>query len=363
MSHSIKKPKTVYIIGAGASDEVNLPVGDKLKSHIANVLDFRAIKGVSTQNGDEVIRDAFRIMAAQQTPPTADYNPLLRTSRRIRDAMPQTISIDNFIDAHSEDKEVEICAKLAIVRTILEAEAKSTLFIDKSKEQRQLKYSHIEKTWYNSFWKLLSENCKLTDLEERLDSVVFIIFNYDRCIEHFLFHSVQNYYSISEAEAAQLLLRLEIYHPYGTVGKLPWQIPNQTVDSVDAAIGYGDTPNGAQLISLAKQIKTFSEGSNNVTSDVDNIRLNVMSANRLVFLGFAFHKLNLDLLLLNEPTTEAPPIRAVFSTGYGLAPSDKQLISSELATRGDISGSTIYLQNEHKCFELFKAYWRSLAFN
>lgn len=43
--------------------------------------------------------------------------------------MPQSISIDNFIDSHKGDKEIELCGKLAIVRAVLEAEAKSDAFV------------------------------------------------------------------------------------------------------------------------------------------------------------------------------------------------------------------------------------------
>ena len=81
---------------------------------------------------------------------TPDPNALLRSLQqagwRIRDAMPQAISIDNFIDTHGENKLIELCGKLAIVRTILEAEAKSTLIVDKRQGNGQLRFEKLGET-------------------------------------------------------------------------------------------------------------------------------------------------------------------------------------------------------------------------
>ena len=172
-------------------------------------------------NGDHFIFEAFRLAAAKD--PT--HNDLLpsfqRAGWRIRDAMPQAISIDNFIDTHSEDKQIELCGKLAIVRTILEAESKSVLFIKQLQGNPPLRFDRLENTWFNSFFRQLTENCKPVDIKKRLSSVVLVIFNYDRCIEHYLYHALQNYYFMSASDVVSLLQSLEIYHPYGIVGSLP----------------------------------------------------------------------------------------------------------------------------------------------
>ena len=89
----------------------------------------------------------------------------------------------------------------------------------------------MEDSWFGRFVKLLTENCRLGDLEQRLQSVALIVFNYDRCIEHYLQFAIANYYAIEPREAAALL-SLEIYYPYGTDGRL--SVPGQpTADAVD----------------------------------------------------------------------------------------------------------------------------------
>jgi hypothetical protein len=108
---STSTPKTVFIIGAGASKEAGLPVGSELKESIAKALDIRFEKLTRMINGDHFIFEAFRLAAAKD-PPHNDLLPSFqRAGWRIRDAMPQAISIDNFIDTHSEDKQIELCGE------------------------------------------------------------------------------------------------------------------------------------------------------------------------------------------------------------------------------------------------------------
>jgi hypothetical protein len=51
--------------------------------------------------------------------------------------------------------------------------------------------------------------------------VSFIVFNYDRCIEHFIFHAAQSYYGVDPGRAAQFVAAISFYHPYGSIAPLP----------------------------------------------------------------------------------------------------------------------------------------------
>jgi hypothetical protein len=337
--------KTVFIIGAGASSEVRLPVGTELKKHIADAL-------IDWPKKNTALSAAFYDLSHRQG---YDINELFRASSRICTAMPQAISIDNFLNTHSNNRPLELCAKLSIAHTILAAESRSSLFIDRRNETT-LKFSQIEKIWLNAFMQLLTQGCRLQDLESRLSSVCLIIFNYDRCVEHYIYHSLQNYFGISASEAATLLKGMEIYHPYGAVGSLPCFDTGDTTE-------FGVTPQPLKLIELAIRLKTFTEGTDEESSDILAIRRNVKTALRLVFLGFAFHPINMELLFLNpafhEVTTDIP--QAVFATTHGLSGSDTDKISSELATYGKYDENNIHLQRL-TCSGLFQEYWRSLSF-
>lgn len=353
-SQDIIPLKTVFVIGAGASAEVNLPVGRVLKDRIARALDIRFENG-SRKNisGDSLILRALRITTEKADPLSRDINPYLHAGWNIRDAMPLNSSIDHFIDLRYDDKVIELCGKLAITRTILEAEKKSKLYTDPTHINGAMNFDKVSDTWFTSFIHLLTENCRLNDLPKRLSSIALVIFNYDRCVEYFLYHALQNIYPINGNEAASLLQSLKIYHPYGTVGTLPWL-------STSNAIEFGATPEPEELLRLAGEIKTFTEGTDPSSSEIDDIRISMSTAHRIVFLGFAFHRMNIDLLLPISPPPESSYARYVFATAKGISTSDVQDIGGELTRRTSISLHDIKIRDV-TCSELFHEYWRPLS--
>ena len=343
--------KTLYIVGAGASREAGLPTGHKLKETIADLLDMRF--DFSEQiSGDDYICDALRIYVSQPEIQEKDINPYLHAARRIRDAMPQAISIDSFIDTHNGDKKIELCGKLAIVRSILDAERNSKLYIDPSNSNNRLNFSALEKTWYASFMKLLSENCTKENLPKRLKSVALIVFNYDRCIEHFLYNSLQNYYGLKPHEAEKLVNEIEIYHPYGVVGNLPWQ--------GDQSVPFGAEPDAQILLTLAHQIKTFTEGTDPESSNIAAIHDRVSRANPIVFLGFAYHKLNMELLWPKGRIFNTTEPRSCFGTAMGISEHDCERIKREMSPSYKRTMTALEIRKDLHCCDLFKEYWRSL---
>ena len=124
----------VFVVGAGASKEVGLPVGSELKDRIANALDIRYGNGYNQTKGDHLIHGAFKLLTSKQD--TGDINLYLEASQHIAEAMPQAQSIDDFIHAHQENPFITICGKLAIARCILHAESSSVMCIDKRNLQQ-----------------------------------------------------------------------------------------------------------------------------------------------------------------------------------------------------------------------------------
>ena len=348
--------KTLYIVGAGASSEANLPTGYELKEKIASLLDIRFERRRHTQlSGDSYICDALRIYVKQSEIQKKDINPYLHAAWRIRDAMPQAISIDSFIDTHNDDKKIELCGKLAIVRSILDAERKSLLYIDPSNSKNRLNFRGLEETWYKSFMQLLTENCTKESLSKRLKSIALIVFNYDRCIEHFLYNSLQNYYSLRPDEAGNLVNEIEIYHPYGVVGTLPWQS--------DQSVAFGAELHAQKLLNLAHQIKTYTESTDPQSSEILAIRNNVIKADYIVFLGFAYHKLNMKLLMPDIPIADSLKVSSCFGTAKGISSSDCEIITAELRDFYKSSIKEIKIRNQLDCYRLFEEFWRSLSLN
>ena len=96
--------KTVFVVGAGASSEVNLRTGSEFKRQIAQLLDIRYRRfGHELEHGDYIIAKALEAHVRQPDGRRGDIYPYQQEAWRIRDALPQAISIDHFIDAHRDN--------------------------------------------------------------------------------------------------------------------------------------------------------------------------------------------------------------------------------------------------------------------
>ena len=133
---------------------------------------------------------------------------------------------------------------------------------------------------YPHFFQRLTENCSKDDLPERFKHITLIIFNYDRCIEYFIFHALKRSYNIPDEESVNLVKQIKIYHPYGQVGTLPNMGNNGLVD-------FGAMLQPEEILNLASKIKTFTEGIDSKSSKITQIKDNMNEADRLVFVGFA----------------------------------------------------------------------------
>jgi len=344
---------TVFVIGAGASKEVNLRTGLEFKENLAQLLDIRyGDFGDKQEHGDHLIASALFEHVRQPDGRRGDINPYLHGAWKIRDALPLAISIDHVIDAHRDNDKIALCGKLAIVRSILGDEKNSLLYFEQLAHSK-MQSSRLEKTWYTPFFQLLTENCGLGNIKERFESITLIIFNYDRCVEHFIYNALQNYYGLSGPEAAEIVKEIKIFHPYGVVGILPWM-------GQDGAMEFGSDPHPKQLLELSHKIKTFSEGMDPESSEILQIRQNMGVANRVVFLGFAFHGLNMPLITPERVESSSKEQIRCFATTHGISSSDEEVIGKQItdlyqrATRVKMASLT--------CADFFVEYWRSLSF-
>lgn len=347
---------TVYVLGAGSSKEAGLPTGAELKIEIAGALALERQSG-TVRNGDPLIYEALRMAFKQPAPPTSNFQELFAAARRISGAMPLAMSIDNFIDAHQGDRCVELCGKLAIVRTILASERKCSLFFDRTSGAIGPDFRKLEPTWFTALFQSLVENCRKADLPARLRRASFIVFNYDRCLELFLLHALANYYNLSIDDAAELLANVTVLHPYGTVGNLDELTHG-------AAAPFGAESSAESLLLRAAGIKTFTEGTDPDSSEIRQIRELVSAAQRVVFLGFAFHPLNMDLLC---PRPAAPGAlhkrtKDIYATAFRMSDSDTELVKGDLAYRLNADRDYVRIRSDRTCSELMRDYSRSLSY-
>jgi hypothetical protein len=343
----------LFVVGAGASAEAGLPCGRPFRNVISTLLNME-FEDFRMQSGDKLIWDALKQHANQVGERSMD--PYFAAARRISGAMSQALSIDTFIDNNAGDQPIELCGKLAIVRAILAAEASSSMIGLRAPHSGGM-FASLEATWYPALWRLLVHRCtSKADFAKRLESIAMIVFNYDRCIEHYLFHSLQGYFACSEAEAAKILTHLRVYHPYGTVGRLPWQ--------GSPYVAFGADAHSSHLLAYASGIKTFTERIDAESSEIVGVRQAIFNAKRIVFLGFGFDENNMALL---TPTSRMHPQTDhtdYFATAHGLSASNCSAVVHQLRTLkrhgGIFEPKYFRVNNDLKAGGLFDEYWKSL---
>ena len=353
-NESPPRKSLVLVVGAGASKEVRLPVGEELKQAIAKSLSFRVENMSRIVGGDHTIVEAMYQLVQQPGNQRGNVNPYLHSASLISGAMPQAQSIDNFIDSHRSDPRIAQVGKLAIASCILKAERASSLRVDRSNIYNKINFAGVGNTWFNGLFQLIVQSCQQDELAARLQKLAVISFNYDRCLEHFLHGALQNYYRMLPEQATAAMSHLQIMHPYGTVGSLPWSDASRGVE-------YGGEPSSQQLISLSSQIRTFTESTDPTASEIVNLRSTIRSAERVAFLGFAFHPLNLELLYGEKAKKSAASDASVYATAMGLSDSDARLIESDLASLGGYQEGNVNLHKALTAAALFREYTRSLS--
>ena len=184
-----------------------------------------------------------------------------------------------------------MCAKLAIVKSILDAERRSSIYIDQNTARSQPLQKATE-SWLSYFLRDLTRSYRPENVQHSFDNLTIVNFNYDRCVEHFLYIWLQEVYRLDQAAAAAIVQDLSIYHPYGRVAPLDWED-----HSNGFGFGAGYSPNS--LLRMSEGIRTYSEVFE-PDSGLFEIRKKLGAASTVVFLGFGFHKQNMDILEVGE---------------------------------------------------------------
>jgi hypothetical protein len=347
--------KTVYVVGAGASAEVGLPVGHKLKLEIAGLLNILFNDSNKQYKGDSHIHLALKeLNKCDKRLIGVDSQDLLPLCWQVSQSLPLAISIDNYIDNHRDSPAFEVIGKLAILKAISVAESNSRIYF--SKANAGFSANQIANTWYVSFFQSITENCSFEQVAERLKLITLIVFNYDRCVEHFLTEALKIYYGKDDLDVESLLANLTIIHPYGMMAKL-------ADTSSPKGYKYGANLRSEDLVNCSDNIKTFTEGMQEDSTDFKQIQESMNDVQRLVFLGFAFHELNMKILKPLIPLT-TKPIQCLATT-YGMSDNDtaivERIIKGLYATQHN-SSRINFLSANKTCFDFFNHFRLSLRF-
>lgn len=351
--------RTLLILGAGASFEAGLPIGETLKEKISDALEVQSVSGgydTKFRIHDEAIDRAIRY-SIREGKEWWNQKSAFDACTQISAALPLARSIDNYLHSHKESKQIELCGKLGIVRCILNAEAKSRMQLEASRSAKErLNFSNLNGTWYNRFASLLFEST-YEELQEKLNQLTVIVFNYDRCFEHFMYYAIITHYGVAPLEAAKLVKSMAIYHPYGTVGNLPWMEKQPQSQ-------FGQDVDEYQLLQLAGNIKTYTEGVDRESSEIQAIHTAVRKAKTVTILGFGFIPLNMSLLQPNEvikPHSDNSTEKIYYATAYGMSDRDRDYVNHSLGNLVPAGDVEMNINNKLTCAELFTEYAFSLG--
>lgn len=298
-----KKP-IVLVVGAGASfDKYNLPLGGKLAAGIARDTDFywddsRLGNGPSRGSRELFEHFFFSKFAG------SGMNTVLPAAQKLSRAIASTISIDDALFLLSEQPDCVSVGKLCIMRAILMAEATSSLRV----EPGGLGHNAGRDGWIEQIFSMAITGLKVSQIAENaFKNITFVIFNYDRCIEHYLYWSLRRL-EIPAADARTAIESLNIIRPYGGLGS----IFRDSKEHLD----FGAEPR-KDLWDHIGRIRTFTDSE--VLHDPQKLSEAWATAQMVIFLGFGFHPQNMSLLakhnLQNRRATRT------LSTTIGVHPS------------------------------------------
>ena len=175
------------------------------------MVNFRSERYSDTSSGDPQI---LTIAIGQNPQELENY---FKAGRLINKGVSLSNSIDNFMDNHSANVHVRTLGRLGIAKAIVKAENRSSLHYPKDNIYNDIGFERLQDTWLVSLFKSMQEGISKDQVESFFDDLSFVIFNYDRCVEHFFFRALQAHYGLDKAAAAEIVQKAVIKHPYGTI--------------------------------------------------------------------------------------------------------------------------------------------------
>lgn len=336
------RTRTTLIVGAGASAELQFPTNAELLARIIQGYDFkRANSETSTRDGQLLLRNIYKL-AERLNKKVGD---VAAAAERLRNACRLGRSIDTVLEQYDHDPLVVACGKLAITFFMGQGESRSNLKDVPRVEGELPLQGKIAEYWVYQLGQLITSGVPRSKIGQALEQLTIINFNYDRSVEHFLPYALVMAYGIELKEAQQVVAdKLDIVHPHGSIGRLPWQ----KGDAPQAEWGVEQPWN---IHAIAAQLKSLNERSSDRNA-LRDIRLSVASAKRLVFLGFGFQPQNVDLLF--ENTLSHNP--EVLISTYGMSSGNAATVAQMIRRLAGLESADQLMISPGKAWEVLRDY-------
>jgi len=327
--------KKVFILGAGASCDFGFPSGMRLMQEIHLLWNQPGATEVRNYYGSAERVNLPRQLQDRKT--QSGVQKIKELSQRLY--FSGADSIDDFLSqckdqSDGKDNPDVRFGKLTILKTIF------------AKEQTAKENVNGLFKWDENWLRVLfSEEFRFVEGVEKLKSTLestqfyFVIFNYDRCVEYFLYTAIKNYYGLTDEEAKNIISKIDFYHVYGQLAPLGWQQGKNPIN-------FGDTPRGDWHLFIPN-IKIVNEERGNFEDIRNKIGAQIRDAGKVYILGFGFQESNWKLLGIDEYKTHrakglAWPLDKFHYTNFGLSKRSKERIQKEYFGRtGKSKGSAI----------------------
>jgi hypothetical protein len=274
---------TVLVLGAGASHPYGFPTGERLKREIC---------------------------AAFYAPDTAAaqllYPPFSETAGffEFREAFLKSgqPSIDAFLQHRRNFLNV---GKLAIAYCLIPCESELHL------------YEMSDPARGGDWYQYLSE--KLDAPFERFgeNRLSIITFNYDRSLEHYLLNALENSHAQRREECARALARIPIIHVHGQLGRRPY--PEDGCRQYSQHLqDYREASEAAAGITLLHE---------ETSGSLEHARELLTAAERIAFLGFGYHPVNVKRLAIDTANIAS---KFIIGTTRGLLGKEVQDVQNRI---------------------------------
>lgn len=310
------KLDTTFVVGAGASVDYGFPLGEALTKQIADALNFNG----SGNDARELIRSAIDVIGRR---PDAQYTPreLFEQAMAMRVALATHSSIDTFLETFSGNRHFELLGKYGIAACLATAECRCDA-LKPGRRGDKMNLARAENSWLARLFKtVLAPGISIASIEQIFAHVSFVVFNYDRCIEHYFEHAIASHFMVDPSAASRIVQKhLRIVHPYGDLGALHGTAANMPFGET---YDFGTYAAADAIDAMSKRILTFSESKKAQGADAQTL---IGNAKRLVFLGFGFGDQNVELL--RPPTSVVQDVRA---TVMNLSSSSQREVQRRIA--------------------------------
>ena len=301
------KKSTCFVLGAGASHSYGFPLG---KSLIKSIISETSVFSLDRHQQQTDFINSLLITLELLLKKSPNIITIAKFHEALRSSNVQ--SIDKFLQFRSANAEFEIIGKASIGYLLAPYELPEitrsyTTHGDRPKSEVNWNGGD---DWLGHIWDAMISGPKTAD--EVLNSPIsFVTFNYDRSLEFLLTDFAKGLFGWDDTEANRMLEAFPITHIYGDLGAFPRQCIGGSY------LAYQGSPRG-YAEAAASRIKTIHElvgakDGGHITT-LENAKSALRRAERIVFLGCAFHEENMQLLDINSWQSR----KEIYFSHYGL---------------------------------------------